>query len=275
MYSDPSAPPLLQARPLPAAEGSASGARRPHPARPAPPPRQRPQPGADSDWPRRRRPRRSPKAALSPSLTISLLWPGVPAPRLSSEPPSPRRGPDVEAESPPSGRGNAEEAGMAPPPCYRGSQGSNLAQQSGPAAAQALCRQTLCRRRARGMVAREALAQAQWIEKEVRASIAGVELRCVEHLLYIRCGSNHGRSAESATGRAPRLPLPRTRVGAAICSFRSSARTVWIIRSTSPPNVCQSICQPDCPSGSLSGNHGPMLIGASRLKSGARVSQKY
>ncbi|XP_061255421.1 uncharacterized protein LOC133237408 [Bos javanicus] len=185
MYSDPSAPPLLQARPLPAAEGSASGARRPHPARPAPPPRQRPQPGGDSDWPRRRRPRRSPKAALSPSLTISLLWPGVPAPRLSSEPPSPRRGPDVEAESPPSGRGNAEkEAGMAPPPCYRGSQGSNLAQRSGPAAAQALCRQTLCRRRARGMVARLALAQAQWIEKEVRASITGVELS-LDHSLYI------------------------------------------------------------------------------------------
>lgn len=73
---------------------------------------------------------------------------------------------------------------MAPPPCYRGSQGSNLAQRSGPAAAQALCRQTLCRRRARGMVARVALAQAQWIEKEVRASIAGVELS-LDHSLYI------------------------------------------------------------------------------------------
>lgn len=157
----PAAPPLPEARPLPATEGSASGARRPHPARPAPPPSQRPPPGADSDWPRRRRPRRSPKAALGPSLTISLLWPDVPAPRLSSEPPSPRRGPDVEVESPLSGRGNAEEeVGTAPPPCYRGLQGSNLARRSGPGASQALCRQMLRRRRARGMVARVAPAQA-------------------------------------------------------------------------------------------------------------------
>lgn len=66
----------------------------------------------------------------------------------------------------------------------------------------------------------------------------------------------------------PHLPLPRMRVGVAICSFPSSAGTVWIIHPTSGPNVCQSICKPDCPSRSLLGNHGLMLISARWLKVG-------
>ena len=51
------------------------------------------------------------------------------------------------------------------------------------------------------MVARVAPAQARWVEKEVRASIAGVELRCVEQLLCIRCGSNHGKINISSSVR--------------------------------------------------------------------------
>lgn len=115
------APPRPEARRLATSDGSASGARRPHHARPARPRPSTPHPVLTQTGLGGARSRRLPRAALGLSLTISLLWPGAPAPRLSSEPPSPRHGPDVEAESPPSGRGNAEEeAGTAPQPRYRG-----------------------------------------------------------------------------------------------------------------------------------------------------------
>lgn len=218
-----------------------------------------PRPGADSDWPLGGAdPGARPRPRWAPHSLFLCYGPGVPAPRLSSEPPSPRRGPDVEAESPPVGVGTPKRR---PGRRRRRLPGLTGLKPSAAEAARKPRRRYADRRYAgrrcagaeRGMVARVAPAQARWVEKEVRVSIAGVELRCVEHLLCIRCGSNHGRSAGSATGRTPRrwTSPPSQECAWALRSvpFPSSAGTVWIIHPTSGPNVCQSICKLDCASG--------------------------
>lgn len=155
------------------------------------------------------RPRRPAWAALGLSLTISLLWRGVPVPRLSSAPPSPRCGPDVEAESPPSGRGNAEEeAGTAPLPLHRGLQGSNQVRRSGPGAAQ----ETPRRRRAPELAA--SLSPCAAVVGSEGGSLihSFVKHRFVEHLLCVRhcpsAGRSPGRTRDRVRPSWISLPAP-------------------------------------------------------------------
>lgn len=121
-----------------------------------------------------------------------------------------RRGPDVEAESLPSGRGNAEEeAGTAPPPYYRGSglkPSSEAARKPRRryadrryAGADAVQAQSARNGRTRGS------AQARWVEKEAPHLLPGLSSGVLS-TRYVSGSSNHGRSAAgSATGRTPRL----------------------------------------------------------------------